>query len=66
LFSAADIAPPAADPTGNPAHHRALLRLVKHGPEKKRAYLKAIQKAQAGLELARVTLAGAVRRLEGP
>jgi hypothetical protein len=32
----------------------------------RRAYLKAIQEAQAGLELARVTLAGAVRRMEGP
>jgi hypothetical protein len=32
----------------------------------RRAYLTAIQEAQAGLELARVTLAGAVRRMEGP
>jgi hypothetical protein len=32
----------------------------------RRAYLKAVQDALAGLELARVTLAGAVRRMEGP
>jgi hypothetical protein len=32
----------------------------------RRAYLKAVQEAQAGLELARVTLAGAVRQMQGP
>jgi hypothetical protein len=32
----------------------------------RRAYLKAVQEAQSGLELARVTLAGAVRRMERP
>jgi hypothetical protein len=32
----------------------------------RRAYLKAVQEAQSGLELARVALAGAVRRMERP
>ena len=32
----------------------------------RRVYLQALEEARAGLELARVTLAGACRRLEGP